>query len=156
MTAMSRLIFVETKTAQRVGVDVPVMPITDAFPNGCFAMAKMIVVTVPMRKTKIVHRAKKKEISVAETEGVFQNDGCVISKTIAATTLMRVKKLVQGAIANVLNPSSSAATTNVFRADGNVITMTIVETEVTKLHAKLTNVPQINSNVNPATVSKRV
>merc|ERR1719266_661119 len=115
MTAMSQLIFVETKTAQRVGVDVPVMPITDAFPSGCFATAKMIVVTVPMRKMKIVHRAKKKEISVAETEGVFQNDGCVISKTIAVTTLMRVKKLVQGAIANVLNPSSSAATTNVFR-----------------------------------------
>merc|ERR1719266_1390221 len=156
MTAMSRLIFVETKTAQRVGVDVPVMPITDAFPSGCFAMARMIVVTVPMRKTKIVHRAKKKEISVAETEGVFQNDGCVISKTIAVTTPMRVKKLVQDAIANVRNPSSSAATTNVFRADGNVITMTIAETEVTKPRAKLTNVPRINFNVNLATVSKRV
>ena len=70
--------------------------------------------------------------------------------------LGKTKKLVLGVIANVRNLNSNVATINVFRDDGNVIMMTIAETEVTKHLAKLTNVPLISSNVNPATVSKRV
>ena len=57
----------------QVGVDAPAMQITDVFPNGCFAMAKMIVGMDRMSSMKIVHRVKRKEISVVETEDVFQS-----------------------------------------------------------------------------------
>merc|ERR1719195_1057102 len=40
-------IFVETKIAPLDGADVQVMLIIDVFPNGCSAMVKLIVVTVP-------------------------------------------------------------------------------------------------------------
>ena len=46
-------------------------------------------------------------------------------KTIVVTTLMKMTRPVQDAIANVQNRNSDVATTNVFRADGNVI-MTMV------------------------------
>ena len=56
----------------------------------------------------------------------FSDDGCVILKTIVVTTLMKMTRPVQDAIANVQNRNSDVATTNVFRADGNVI-MTMVK-----------------------------
>jgi hypothetical protein len=73
MTVMNPPTSAETITAQRVGEDVLVMPIIDAFRNGCFAMAKMIAEMVPMNSTKIAHLARRKEISDAETEDVFQS-----------------------------------------------------------------------------------
>ena len=57
----------------QVGVDALGMQITVVFPNGCFAMAKMIVGMDRMSSMKIAHRVKRKEISVVETEDVFQS-----------------------------------------------------------------------------------
>lgn len=68
---MNQHIFVETKTALRDGVDVLVMPITDAFQNGCFVMEKMIVGMDRMKWMKIVGLAKKRAISDVETGDVF-------------------------------------------------------------------------------------
>jgi hypothetical protein len=155
-TVMSRPTFAEIKTAQQVGVDAPGMQITDVFPNGCFAMAKMIVGMDRMSSMKIVHRVKRKEISVVETEDVFQNDGCVILKTIVVTTLMKMTRPVQDAIANVQNQNSDVATTSVFQADGNVIMTMIAETEVTKPLVERMNVQLTNSNVPLVIASKKV
>jgi hypothetical protein len=155
-TVTSRPTFAEIKTAQQVGVDAPGMQITDVFPNGCFAMAKMIVGMDRMSSMKIVHRVKRKEISVVETEDVFQNDGCVILKTIVVTTLMKMTRPVQDAIANVQNQNSDVATTSVFQADGNVIMTMIAETEVTKPLVERMNVQLTNSNVPLVIASKKV
>ena len=50
----------------------------------------------------------------------------MILKTIVVTTLMKMTRPVQDAIANVQNRNSDVAMINVFRADGNVI-MTMVK-----------------------------
>lgn len=148
--------FAEIKIAQQVGVDALGMQITVVFPNGCFAMAKMIVGMDRMSSMKIAHRVKRKEISVVETEDVYQNDGCVILKTIVETTLMKMTRPVPDDIANVQNRNSDVAMTNVFRADGNVITTMIAVTEVTKPLVERINVQLTNSNVPLVTASKKV
>ena len=63
--------FVATKIAPPAGADVPVTPITDAFPSGYFAMEKMIAETDQMSSMKIARLARKKETLDAEIEDAF-------------------------------------------------------------------------------------
>jgi hypothetical protein len=80
----------------------------------------------------------------------------VILKTIVVTTLMKMTRPVQDAIANVQNQNSDVATTSVFQADGNVIMTMIAETEVTKPLVERMNVQLTNSNVPLVIASKKV
>merc|ERR1719219_2397907 len=116
----------------------------------------MIAVTNLTSWMKIVHRAKKKEISVAKTGDVYPNDGCVILKTIVVTTLTKMTRPAPDVTDHVPNLNSDAATTNVSRVAGNAITMTIAETEVTKIRVPPTLVAVTNSNALQVIVSRKV
>jgi hypothetical protein len=105
---------------------------------------------------KIVHLARKKEISVAEIGDVYPNDGCAILKTIVVTTLMKMMRPVPDVTVHAPNLNSDATMTSVSRVGGSATTMTIAETEVTKIRAPPIRAEMTNSNVLPVIVSRKV
>ena len=73
-------------------------------------------------------------------------------KTIAETTLTRMKTDAVEGLETVPNRNFNAATTSVFPIDGGATMTMIAETEVTRSDARPILVPA-NSNVLPVTVS---
>merc|ERR1719477_70784 len=114
----------DTETAQKDGEDVRATQTTDASLNGYSAMARMTVEMELTNCLKIAPNVRKRATSSVETKGVYPKGGCVILKTIAATTLMKMMKRVRADTENALNQNSAVATTSVFLQDGDVIMMT--------------------------------
>lgn len=104
---------------------------------------------------KIVPHARKRATSDAETEDVFQSDGCVISRMIVVTTPTKLTISAMAVIESVPSLNSAVETTNAFQTVGDVITMTIAETEQTSKVAKIINVKLENFNVILDTASRK-
>jgi hypothetical protein len=155
MTPMSQLICVANVTAQPDGRDVPANQIIVAFQNGYSAMVKMIVVIVVTSCQKIVPNVTPIPISSVATTVVYQNNGRVISRTIAATEVMKTKGFAKENIGNVQNRSSTVVTVNVFRIDGVVIMKMIVA--IIRMNSTVRDTPakMVHSNVHRVTVLHR-
>lgn len=104
---------------------------------------------------KIVPHARKRATSDAETEDVFQSDGCVILRMIVVTTLTKLTTSVMVVSESVPSLNSAVETTNAFLTVGDAIMTTIAETEQTNKVAKIINVKLENSNVILDTASRR-
>ena len=73
MIVMNLHIYAEITTVRLVGVVALVMLTIDAFRSGYSVMERMIAGMVPTNLLKIAHHAKKREISNAKIEDVFQS-----------------------------------------------------------------------------------
>jgi hypothetical protein len=73
MIVMNLHIYAGITTVRLVGVVVLVMLTIDAFLSGYSVMERMIAGMAPMSLLKIAHHVKKREISNAKTEDVFQS-----------------------------------------------------------------------------------
>ena len=143
---------VDRKTVQKVGNDALVEQITDASHTGCTVTAKMIAGMVAMNCQKIVRNVMKKVISNVTINVVSRNDGYVISKTIAATTLTKKMKCARTNTENVRSLSLDVRTRSVSPVDGAVITITTVQMNLTNKIVEIMNVNQVISSVLQGTV----
>lgn len=74
MTPMSLLTCVANGTARLAGNGVPDSQTTAAFQNGCFAMAKMIVVTIATKHQRTAQCAMLKQITSVPTTDAFPSE----------------------------------------------------------------------------------
>lgn len=137
------------------GKDALVKPITVVYPNGCSAMAKMIVVTDRTNCPKIVQSVSRPETSSVKTIDAYPKDGCATLKTIAETIRTNQKICARGSTGSVRNQNSSVPTVSVYPANGDVTTTTIVETIPTNLTVVDSNVKMERSNVKVAIALRR-
>lgn len=121
MTLTNPRICVVNEIARRDGEDVQASRTIDAFPNGCSAMAKTIVVTTATSCQKTVPSANRKPTSSARTTDAFPSSGLVTLLMIAVMARMNRKPNVKANTANAQSPSSDATTANVSQADGDAV-----------------------------------
>ena len=152
MTRMSRPTCAVNATAPPDGNDARDNQTTAAFPSGCSAMARTIVVTIAMSCLKTVRFAIRKRTLNALTTAAFQSkrppgigvvissrafnnlifsfsgNGFVTSLTIAVMAVTKPKLSARVNIASVRNQSSVARTVNAFHRDGVATMRTIAVT----------------------------
>lgn len=135
--------------------------LSDAFQNGCSAMAKTIVATTAMNYPKTVHLATRTLISSAKTIAACPNNGLATFPTtvvMAVTNWMNCAKESTGiypaltkkttkqkcfSTESAQSQSTSAWTASVFPRDGGAIMRTTAATIPTRLDATGSNAKMV-------------
>jgi len=153
-TQMNRLTCVDNETVRPDGRDVQERPITGAYRSGCSVTARMIAVMVRTNFRRTVRSAKLPRTFSVRTTGVYQRDGCVISKTIAVTIQTSRKTCAKDYIGSARNLSSSVLTENVYRVNGGVTMTMIAETIRTNSTAVVSSAKMAHSSVRVVIASR--
>lgn len=136
MTVTNQRICVVKETVQLVGSGVQATPIIVAFLNGCSAMERMIVATVPMNCPITVPNAIPRWTSSARIIDAYPNNGSVILRMTVVMAVTKLKLCARTAIENVLNQSSVVTMVNVLPLDGGATVKTTVVITAMKMDAR--------------------